>query len=116
MVDEMNMSLREGNVTLWDAETIAELRTFVRDDAGKMNGSPFDDRTISLCIAGQMTKHVWLKQYEPEREPGPGTMGWIERQLYGNDVLAKITPRKRLAEPEPIGKQWVRDPTTARSR
>lgn len=109
MVDEMNMALREGTVVLWDVETIAELRTFVRDDAGKMTGSPFDDRTISLCIAGQMIKHVWLKQYEPEREPGPGTMGWLEKQLYGDDVLAKISPKKFDAPP-PIGSQWVRDP------
>lgn len=109
MVDEMNMSLREGATVLWDAETIAELRTFVRDESGKMTGSPFDDRTISLCIAGQMTKHVFLKQYEPEREPGPGTMGWMERQLYGNDVFAKIAPRK-MPTVTPIGEHWVRDP------
>ena len=110
MVDEMNMSLREGSVVLWDAETVAELRTFVRDDAGKMTGSPFDDRTISLCIAGQMTKHVFLKQYEPEREPGPGTMAWMEKRLYGNDVFAKIAPRK-IPKVTPIGEHWVRDPT-----
>ena len=110
-VDELNMALRERSVTLCDAETLAELRTFVRDDAGKMGGSPFDDRTISLSIANQMIKYVWLKQYEPEREPGPGTMGWFEKQLYGDDVLAKITPTQTSDEPEPIGSQWVRDPT-----
>jgi hypothetical protein len=115
MVDELNMSLREGAIVLWDSETIAELRTFVRDDAGKLTGSPFDDRTISLCIAGQMLKHVWLKQYEPEREPGPGTMGWMERQLYGDDVYAKIAPRKRPKEPEPIGSQWTRDPIRSKT-
>ena len=53
------MALREGSVTLWDAATIAELRTFVRDDDGQdESGSPFDDRTISLAIANQMTKYV----------------------------------------------------------
>ena len=109
MVDELNANLREGTVILWDAETIAELRTYVRNDAGKMVGSPFDDRTISLAIANQMLKHVWLKQYEPEREPGPGTMGWYEKQLYGDDVFSKITP-KRIAAPKPVGSQWVRDP------
>ena len=111
MVDELNANLRDGSVVLWDAETIAELRTFVRDDKGKMQGSPFDDRTISLSIANQMIKHVWLKQYEPEREPGPGTMGWYEKQLYGDDVFARITPRKHKS-PEPIGRHWVRDPQT----
>jgi hypothetical protein len=111
MVDEMNMSLREGSVILWDVDTIGELRTFVRNVDGKMTGSPFDDRTISLCIAGQMLKHVWLKQYEPEREPGPGTFGYVEKLLYGNDVFAKIANRKRPAEPAPIGSHWVRDTT-----
>ena len=114
MVDELNMALREKACILWDIETIAELRTFVRDDAGKMTGSPFDDRTISLAITHQMTKHVWLKQYEPEREPGPGTMGWMEKQLYGDDVMARIQPRKKIVAPEPIGSQWVRDPATKR--
>jgi len=109
-VDELNMALREGAVTLWDAATLSELRTFVRDDAGKMSGSPFDDRTISLSIANQMVKHVWLKQYEPEREPGPGTMGWYEKRLYGDDVLKRITPTKRPLEREPIGSTLVRNP------
>jgi hypothetical protein len=108
-VDELNMALREGAVTLWCADTLGELRTFVRDDAGKMSGSPFDDRTISLAITNQMTKYVWLKQYEPERVPGPGTMGWMERQLYGDDVLATITRRRLPDEPEPIGANLVRN-------
>jgi hypothetical protein len=114
MVDEMNMSLRSGAVVLWDAETIAELRTFVRNADGKMGGSPFDDRTVSLCITGQMLKHVWLKQYEPEREPGPGTFAYAEKLLYGDDVFAKIRPRKRPAEPTPIGSHWVRDTTRSK--
>jgi hypothetical protein len=108
-VDELNMALREDACVLWDAETLSELRTFVRDDAGKMSGSPFDDRTISLSIANQMIKYVWLKQYEPERQPGPGTMGWYERQLYGDDVLRKIAPTKRQRERDPIGTNLVRN-------
>ena len=109
-VDELNMALRERTVTLYDAETLSELRTFVRDDAGKMSGSPFDDRTISLSICNQMLKYVWLQQYEPIREPGPGTMGWMEKQLYGDDVLARINNYKRPEEREPIGRNLVRDP------
>ena len=112
-IDELNMALRERAITLFDADTLSELRTFVRDDAGKMGGSPFDDRTISLSIAGQMLKFVWLAQYEPEVEPGPGTMGWMEKQLYGDDVFSKIAPRK-FQKPEPIGSQWVRDPLKVR--
>ncbi len=110
-MDELNMALREGSVILEDAETIAELRTYVRNDAGKMTGSPFDDRTVSLAIANQMLKYVWLKDFEPHREPGPGTMGWMEKQLYGDSVYQKIAPRHRLSPREPIGNQFVRDQT-----
>jgi hypothetical protein len=115
-IDELNMALRKGEVHLYEAETVAELRTFVRDDSGKMSGSPFDDRTISLSIANQMTKHVFLKQYEPHREPGPGTMGWMEKQLYGDAPFEKMSRKKRLDEPEPIGKHWVRDPIKVQRR
>jgi hypothetical protein len=114
-VDELNMSLREDSITLWCAATLAELRTFVRDDAGKMSGSPFDDRTISLAIAGQMLKYVWLKQYEPQIEPGPGTMGWFEKQLYGDDPLASVRREGRRSEREPYGKHWTRDPINWRA-
>lgn len=111
-VDELNMALREQAVTLYDDGTLSELRTFVRDDAGKMSGSPFDDRVISLSIANQMVKYVWLKQYEPEREPPPGSMGWFEKQLYGDDLMSHIESNARRLpnEPEPIGQHTVRDP------
>jgi hypothetical protein len=107
-IDELNMALRDNSVTLWDRETVAELRTFVRDETGKkMSGSPFDDRTMSLAVANQMLKYVFLKQFEPELEPGPGTMGWMERQLYGDDVFSSSRNRRRLGR-DPIGQHWVR--------
>jgi hypothetical protein len=109
MMDELNKNLRDGTIKLWCAETIAELRTFVRNDANRMTGSPFDDRVISLAIANQMLHHVWLKEYEPKREPGPGTMGYFEKQVYGDDPLANAR-HKRPGEPETIGKHFVRDP------
>jgi hypothetical protein len=115
-VDELNQALREKSCQLWDAATVSELRSFVRDESGKMKGSPFDDRTISLSIAWQMTKYVWLQQYDPVSEPGPGTMAYMEKKLYGDDILAKISRRKRPFEPEPIGKHWVRDPITQKGR
>ncbi len=107
-IDELNMALREGSVNLWCKETIAELRTFVRDETGKkMSGSPFDDRTISLAITNQMLKYVFLKQFEPELEPGPGTFGYMEKQLYGDDIFSSARNRRRLGR-DPIGAHWVR--------
>jgi hypothetical protein len=108
-IDELAGAIRDGSLRLHDADTVAEMRTYVRGDNNKMQGSPFDDRVMSLMIANQMLKHVWLKEYEPVREPGPGTMGWLEKQLYGDDVLANLTPHKRkIQEPKPIGQQFVR--------
>ena len=72
-----------------------------------MSGSPFDDRTISLAIANQMTKYVFLKQFEPELEPGPGTFGYMEKQLYGDDVFGNARNRHRIGR-DPIGQHWVR--------
>jgi hypothetical protein len=109
-MDELNKALRDGTIKLWDVDTIAELRTYVRDDSNKMSGSPFDDRTVSLAIANQMLHHVWLKEYEPKREPGPGTMGWMEKQLYGKDDPLADSRRKRPGEPVPIGRQFERRP------
>jgi hypothetical protein len=116
MIDELNMALRDGTIHLYEAETIAELRSFVRDERGRMSGSPFDDRTISLAIAYQMTKYVFLKQYEPHREPGPGTMGWMERQLYGDAPFEKMSTSRRAFEPTPLGEHWVRSTLTQRGR
>ena len=104
MIDELSQTLRS-EMQLWDAETVAELRTFVRDDKGKMKGSPFDDRTISLAIANQMLKFVWMSEFQPEREPPPGSFGDWERRLYGetfSDLInsrgQKIKPRKAIGQ------------------
>jgi hypothetical protein len=40
----------------------------------------------------------------------------MEKQLYGDNVFAKISRKKGLLEPEPIGNQWVRDPITQKGR
>jgi hypothetical protein len=73
-----------------------------------LKGSPFDDRVISLAIAGQMLKHVWLAEYDPKKEPGQGTMGFFERMLYGDDPLSKLTGSSNVHKREPFGSPWVR--------
>jgi len=50
---------------------------------------------------------VFLKQFEPELEPGPGTFGYMEKQLYGDDVFGSARNRHRIGR-DPIGAQWVR--------
>lgn len=102
-IDELNKALREGSMILHDQETIAELRTYVRDGNGKMSGSPFDDRVMSLAIANQMVKFVWLPEFAPDDTPGPGTIGYMEKLLFGElGGSDKAKPR------QPIGANYVR--------
>jgi hypothetical protein len=102
-IDELNSALREGQLHCHDADAIVELRSFLRDGDGKMHGSPFDDRVMSLAIATQMLKYVWLREFQPVNEPPPGTWGYMERMMFG-----KLDRAKRPAEREPIGRHFVR--------
>lgn len=98
MIDELAKEIRDLSLTLWDAETVAELKTYVRRGDGKMEGSPHDDRVISLAIAVQMLKHVWEPVYRVSDKPPPGTMGFMM------DNLLQESPQRR----EPIGAAAVR--------
>ena len=92
-------------------ETIAELRTFTRDDKGKMCGSPFDDRTMSLAIANQMLKHVWLPEFQVDSGPPPGSFDWWQDKVYDDGLtMATMTTKKTKYEIRtPIGKHYVRN-------
>lgn len=81
-IDELNATIRDEELELFCSETIAEMRTFVREGDGKMNGSngSHDDRVMSLAIANQGLAFVHLHEYQVKREPGPGTFGWWMRQ------------------------------------
>ena len=103
-IDELNRSLRDGELHIFDADTHTELRTYVREGDGKMHGSPFDDRVMALAIATQMLKYVWLREYQPYAEPPPGTFGYFERMMFGR-LDRKMNARD---EREPIGKNFVR--------
>lgn len=104
MVDELNKALRGGEMILHDEETIAELRTYVRDSNGKMSGSPYDDRVMSLAIANQMLKYVWMPEFAPDDQPGPGTIGYMEKLLFGE----LGNSGKKREERQPIGANYVR--------
>lgn len=80
-IDELSAAIRRDEMVLECAKTIAELRTFVREDNGKMHGSPHDDRVMSLAIANQMLHHVWLPEYMPKLTPPKGTLAWFEQYL-----------------------------------
>ena len=112
MIGELNETLRpEGKLTLWCSETLAELRTYVRNDKGKMLGSPFDDRVISLAIAVQMLKYVWFTEFQAKAEPPPNSLQWWEKRTYGQSFDDLITDRrapKITNDRKPIGSFAVR--------
>jgi hypothetical protein len=80
-IDELNASIRDEAILLYDFKTIAELRSFVREANGKMHGSPHDDRVMSLAIANQMLKYVWLPEYRYDPAPPKNTLGWWEQHI-----------------------------------
>jgi hypothetical protein len=81
-IDELNMAIRDGGLVVYDKDTVAEMRHFVREGDGKMHGSPHDDRVMSLAIANQGCQYVHLHEYKIVSKPGPGTFGWWMNQTH----------------------------------
>ncbi len=65
IIDELARCLRE-DFDLRCGDTLTELRSYVRDDKGKMSGSPFDDRVMSLAIANHMREFAFMPEYKPK--------------------------------------------------
>ena len=80
-IDELNAGIRDGVVGLRCDLTIAELKTFVRDDNGQTHGSPHDDRVMSLAIANQMLKYVWLPEYKAKTDAPFGTLNYFAASI-----------------------------------
>jgi hypothetical protein len=81
MINDLNQSLREGELILRDAETYMELKTYVRDEKGGMGGSPHDDRVTSLAIANQMRMHVFSPEYVESNGPAYNTFDWHVQEI-----------------------------------
>ena len=54
LIDDLGMALRAGELTIHDRYTLAELRTYVRNERGSMGGSPHDDRVMAYAIGWRM--------------------------------------------------------------
>ena len=79
MIDELNRAIRNRDILIYDEPTMAELRTYVRDERGRMGGSPHDDRVMSLAIAVQMRAVSFMPQYsDPANDAW--TFDWWLRQ------------------------------------
>lgn len=91
-IDELAASIRDDELILEDQYTIAELKTFVRLPNGKMAGSPHDDRVMSLAIAYQMLKYVWLPEYKHEAPPPKFSINWFEKFLVSDQEPFRRVP------------------------
>lgn len=80
-IDELAKALRDADLVLYDYDTVGELRTFIREDNGRMHGSPHDDLVMALAIANQMLKHVWLPEYRPDLQPPKYSFAWFAEQI-----------------------------------
>jgi len=78
MIDDLSMALRNNELTIYDRHTIAELRTFVRNDRGSMSGSPYDDRVIALSLANQMRKYAYAPEFV-QKVDDYWTVDWFAR-------------------------------------
>jgi hypothetical protein len=97
-IDELGKAIRDGELGIFDEHTLAELRTFVRDENGKMHGSPHDDLVMAIAIANQMLKHVWLPEYRPDLAPPKFSFDWFANQIEPEKkekfVLGSFNSRK----------------------
>ena len=82
MIDDLGMALRNDELSVFDVNTIRELRTFTRNDRGTMSGSPFDDRVMALALANQMRKYAHAPEYV-EQVDDYWTIDWWRRLATG---------------------------------
>tara|TARA_B100000131_G_C18001205_1_gene566566 strand:- start:47 stop:715 length:669 start_codon:yes stop_codon:yes gene_type:complete len=80
MIDDLAKALKNDELVLHCESTIAELRTFVRNERGSMNGSPYDDRVMALALANQMRKYAYVPEFVQNIDD-TGTFDWWMRQI-----------------------------------
>ena len=100
VIDGLVAAIREQTIDLRDELTVREMRTFRRDEKGRMNGSPHDDRVMSLAIGWQMLNYAFLPEYRIDQKPIPFSLDWFAKMAEDE--------RNRANQPTPIGSMNVR--------
>jgi len=78
IISELDKFIHEHDVP--DDLTIFEMMRYVRDEAGRMGGSPYDDCVMAYAIAVEMLAHAHEPIYrDVSKAPGPWTYGWLDR-------------------------------------
>lgn len=95
IISQLDEALRNNDLVIHEAETITELKGYVRDESGRMSGSPFDDRVIALALANH--GRGFMHQRIPEEEPDDDylTFGWWLRQAEPDEEVFTIGSHQR---------------------
>jgi len=80
LIDDLGMALRNEELTLHDRFTIAELRTYVRNERGSMSGSPHDDRVMALALANEMRQYAFMPEFTTKQDDY-WTIDWFRRLM-----------------------------------
>ena len=80
MIDDLAKALKHEELILHCDSTLAELRTFVRNERGSMSGSPYDDRVMALALANQMRQFAYVPEYVQHIDD-TWTFDWWVRQI-----------------------------------
>ena len=90
LIDDLGMALRSDELTLYDRFTVAELRSYVRNERGTMAGSPHDDRVMALALSNQMRQYAFMPEYAPVVDDY-WTVDWFMRMVINDDSDAPDT-------------------------
>jgi hypothetical protein len=63
LIDDLGMALRSDELIIHDRFTLAELRTYTRNERGSMSGSPHDDRVMALALSNQMRQYAFMPEF-----------------------------------------------------
>jgi hypothetical protein len=90
LIDGLGAWIREAT-EIWCPGTVRELMSYVRNVRGRMQGSPHDDRVISLALAVHGLEFVMLPEYTEEIDDYM-SMDWWLRQGEVKATTTGIRP------------------------
>lgn len=79
IIDDLVRDIREGTYVTFDEEVVRELRTYGRDDHGKMSGQPFDDCVMATAIANHLRQCVGRGEFRGDDSVPEGSAEWWKR-------------------------------------
>lgn len=99
IINELDEAIRNGEVQVHEPESYVELKGYVRDEAGRMGGSPFDDRVMALALANHGRAFMHLREPEDAKRDDYMTFSWWRRQGHeaedGKLVVGRHARRSR---------------------